>query len=216
VGYTNAGKSTLFNRLTGADVFVKDMLFATLDPTMRKIELPTGDEIIMSDTVGFISDLPTELVAAFRATLEEVLDADLIVHVRDISHAETEEQARDVTAILTSLGVAETAPLIEVWNKIDKLDEDRRDAVETQSARTDDLFAVSAVTGDGMDALLVAISEHLKDPRREEVINLTFAEGRQRAWLFEQGIVTNETMTDDGYTLTVFWTLLQKERFSRM
>ena len=216
VGYTNAGKSTLFNRLTGADVFVKDMLFATLDPTMRKIELPTGDEIIMSDTVGFISDLPTELVAAFRATLEEVLDADLIVHVRDISHAETEEQARDVTAILTSLGVAETAPLIEVWNKIDKLDEDRRDAVETQSARTDDLFAVSAVTGDGMDALLVAISEHLKDPRREEVINLTFAEGRQRAWLFEQGIVTHETMTDDGYTLTVFWTLLQKERFSRM
>ena len=216
VGYTNAGKSTLFNRLTGADVFVKDMLFATLDPTMRKIELPTGDEIIMSDTVGFISDLPTELVAAFRATLEEVLDADLIVHVRDISHAETEEQARDVTAILTSLGVAETAPLIEVWNKIDKLDEDRRDAVETQSARTDDLFAVSAVTGDGMDALLVAISEHLKDPRREEVINLTFAEGRQRAWLFEQGIVTNETMTDDGYTLTAFWTLLQKERFSRM
>ena len=138
------------------------------------------------------------------------------MHVRDISHAETEEQARDVTAILTSLGVAETAPLIEVWNKIDKLDEDRRDAVETQSARTDDLFAVSAVTGDGMDALLVAISEHLKDPRREEVINLTFAEGRQRAWLFEQGIVTNETMTDDGYTLTVFWTLLQKERFSRM
>lgn len=216
VGYTNAGKSTLFNRLTGADVFVKDMLFATLDPTMRKIELPTGDEIIMSDTVGFISDLPTELVAAFRATLEEVLDADLIVHVRDISHAETEEQARDVTAILTSLGVAETAPLIEVWNKIDKLDDDRRDAVETQSARTDDLFAVSAVTGEGMDALLVAISEHLKDPRREEVIKLTFAEGRQRAWLFEQGIVTNEAMTDDGYTLTVFWTLLQKERFSRM
>ncbi len=216
VGYTNAGKSTLFNRLTGADVFVKDMLFATLDPTMRKIELPTGDEIIMSDTVGFISDLPTELVAAFRATLEEVLDADLIVHVRDISHAETEEQSKDVMAILAALGVAETAPLIEVWNKIDKLDDDRRDAVETQSARTDDLFAVSAVTGDGMDALLLAVSEHLKDPRREEVIKLTFAEGRQRAWLFEQGIVTDEVQTDEGYTLTVFWTLLQKERFSRM
>ncbi|WP_458792477.1 GTPase HflX [Yoonia sp. MH D7] len=216
VGYTNAGKSTLFNRLTGADVFVKDMLFATLDPTMRKIELPTGDEIIMSDTVGFISDLPTELVAAFRATLEEVLDADLIVHVRDISHAETEEQSKDVMAILTALGVAETAPLIEVWNKIDKLDEDRRDAVETQSARTDDLFAVSAVTGDGMDALLAAVAEHLKDPRREEVIKLTFAEGRKRAWLFEQGIVTDDTQTDAGNTLTVFWTLLQKERFSRM
>ena len=216
VGYTNAGKSTLFNRLTGADVFVKDMLFATLDPTMRKIELPSGDQIIMSDTVGFISDLPTELVAAFRATLEEVLDADLIVHVRDISHAQTEDQARDVTAILTALGVGDTAPMIEVWNKIDKMSDEDRAGIETQSARTDDLFAVSAVTGDGMDDLLAALAEHLKDPRKQEVLDLTFAQGRQRAWLFEQGIVIDDEMTDEGYKLTVFWTLLQKERFVRL
>lgn len=216
VGYTNAGKSTLFNMLTGADVFAKDMLFATLDPTMRKIELPSGDEVIMSDTVGFISDLPTELVAAFRATLEEVLDADLIVHVRDISHAQTEEQASDVMQILTSLGVGDGAPLIEVWNKIDLLNPDDRDAVVTKAARTDDLFAVSAVTGDGMAKLLDAISEKVKDPRTQEVLQLTFAQGRQRAWLFEQGIVLEETQNDMGYRLQVLWTALQKERFVRL
>ena len=216
VGYTNAGKSTLFNRLTGAEVFAKDMLFATLDPTMRKIVLPTGDEVIMSDTVGFISDLPTELVAAFRATLEEVLDADLIVHVRDISHPQTEEQAADVDAILQSLGVAEEAPIIEVWNKIDMLEGDDRDAVLTQAARMDDLFAVSAITGEGMDTLLAAIPDKLKDPRSEEKLTLTFAEGRKRAWLFDAGIVTHEEQTDSGYDLTVFWTQLQKERFARL
>lgn len=216
VGYTNAGKSTLFNRLTGADVFVKDMLFATLDPTMRKIELPSGDEIIMSDTVGFISDLPTELVAAFRATLEEVLDADLIVHVRDISHAQTEEQAKNVKAILGALGVSETAPMIEVWNKIDKMPEDERAAVEAQSARTDDLFAISAVTGDGMDDLLGSLAEHLKDPRRAETFTLSYAEGRKRAWLFEQGIVTEEVQDENCYTVSVFWTIMQKERYSRL
>ena len=216
VGYTNAGKSTLFNRLTGAEVFVKDMLFATLDPTMRKIMLPSGDEIIMSDTVGFISDLPTELVASFRATLEEVLDADLIVHVRDISHAQTEEQAIDVRTILTTLGVSETAPMVEVWNKTDLLDDDARAAAQTEADRKDDLFAISAVTGDGMDDLLASLAEHLKDPRREEVIELSFAQGRERAWLFDAGIVANEELTDAGYTLTVFWTIIQKERFTRL
>ena len=216
VGYTNAGKSTLFNRLTGAEVFVKDMLFATLDPTMRKIMLPSGDEIIMSDTVGFISDLPTELVASFRATLEEVLDADLIVHVRDISHEQSEEQAMDVRKILTTLGVPEDAPMVEVWNKIDLLDEDSRIAAQTEADRKDDLFAISAVTGNGMDDLLVSLAEHLKDPRREEVIELTFAQGRERAWLFDAGIVTNEELTEKGYTLNVFWTILQKERFTRL
>lgn len=216
VGYTNAGKSTLFNRLTGAKVFAKDMLFATLDPTMRKITLPTGDEIIMSDTVGFISDLPTELVAAFRATLEEVLDADLIVHVRDISHPQTEEQAKDVMTILQSLGVAEEAPLIELWNKVDLLEGDARDAVLTQAARTDDLYAVSAITGEGMDALLAAIPDKLKDPRSEELLTLTFADGRKRAWLFEAGIVTEDVQTETGYEMKVFWTDLQKERFQRL
>jgi GTPase len=216
VGYTNAGKSTLFNMLTGADVLAKDMLFATLDPTMRKITLPTGDEVIMSDTVGFISDLPTELVAAFRATLEEVLDADLILHIRDISHDQTDEQARDVMAILHKLGVAENAPLIEVWNKVDLLQGEAYEGRVNQAARTDDLFAVSALTGEGMAALLAAIPEKLKDPRAEAVLTLTFAEGRKRAWLFEAGIVTDDQQTEDGYCMTVLWTALQQERFNRL
>ncbi|MFQ1702715.1 GTPase HflX [Loktanella agnita] len=216
VGYTNAGKSTLFNRLTGAEVFAKDMLFATLDPTMRKIALPSGDEVIMSDTVGFISDLPTELVAAFRATLEEVLEADLIVHVRDISHPQSEDQAEDVNTILHSLGVAEGAPLIEVWNKIDKLDGDARDSAVTQASRNDDLFAVSASTGEGMDRLLTAVSEKIKDPRSEETLSLGFAEGQKRAWLFDAGVVVKETSSDEGYELSVLWTALQKERFNRL
>lgn len=216
VGYTNAGKSTLFNRLTGAEVLAKDMLFATLDPTMRKIVLPTGDEVIMSDTVGFISDLPTELVAAFRATLEEVLDADLIVHVRDISHPQTEEQAADVHAILDGLGVGEEAPIIEVWNKTDLLEGDAREGILTQAQRIENLFALSAITGEGLEALLAAIPDKLKDPRSEEKVTLTFQDGRQRAWLFEAGVVTAEQQNETGYELTVFWTALQKERFRQL
>jgi GTP-binding protein HflX len=216
VGYTNAGKSTLFNRLTGAEVFVKDMLFATLDPTMRRIALPSGDEVIMSDTVGFISDLPTELVAAFRATLEEVLDADLIVHVRDISHPQSAAQARDVMTILQSLGVTNSAPLIEVWNKIDKLQGDARNAVEVQADRTKGLFAISAQTGDGLGPLLDAIATAVKEAVQTETLTLPFAAGKKRAWLHNEGVVETEQAGDDGYALTVHWTPAQRDRFARL
>ena len=216
VGYTNAGKSTLFNRLTGAEVLAKDMLFATLDPTMRRIVLPSGDNVIMSDTVGFISSLPTELVAAFRATLEEVLDADLIVHVRDISHPQTEEQATDVDVILKSIGVPDDAPMIAVWNKIDRLDADQADAVLARADRNEAVFATSAVTGAGMAPLLDAIALHLQDPRSEEVITLGFDAMRKRAWLFEAGVVQSEAQTEIGYEINVLWTALQKERFTRL
>ncbi len=216
VGYTNAGKSTLFNRLTGANVMVKDMLFATLDPTMRSVELPSGKDIILSDTVGFISDLPTQLVAAFRATLEEVLEADLILHVRDISHEESDEQAQDVLTIMSDLGVDKDTPVIEVWNKIDKLSPDAHAGFTAQAERRDDVFAVSAITGEGLEVLLDTVSESLTDPRSERTLTIPYADGRKRAWLFEQGVITEEDQSEDGFVVTVYWTARQEKNFRDM
>ncbi len=217
VGYTNAGKSTLFNRLSGADVMAKDMLFATLDPTMRSITLPEGRDVILSDTVGFISDLPTQLVAAFRATLEEVLDADLILHVRDISHPETEAQAADVMTILEDLGIStDQRTIIEVLNKIDQLPQDRQDALRTAAARDPEKVAISALTGQGMADLLSTIETHLSEPTEQREITLGFHEGRDRAWLFDRNLVTGEEQTDQGYRLQVTWTAKDRARFEQM
>jgi len=217
VGYTNAGKSTLFNRATGADVMAKDMLFATLDPTMRAVKLPTGKgqarEVILSDTVGFISDLPTQLVAAFRATLEEVLSADLIVHVRDISHPQSAEQAADVETILASLGVNKDTPRLEVWNKIDRVTPEQGDALRTQADRSDGILVTSALTGEGLEAVFDAISGALSDETFDTVLDLPFSAGKQRAWLYDQELVTGEEQTEDAYRLSVTWSARQEKRF---
>ena len=217
VGYTNAGKSTLFNTFTGAKVMAKDMLFATLDPTMRELELPEGQKIILSDTVGFISDLPTQLVAAFRATLEEVLEADLILHVRDIAHAETQAQAEDVKDILNDLGITHSAKdrMIEIWNKSDLLDATALENALNISERNDKIQTISAVTGEGLGTVLNLIEAAIKDPTTTETIRLAYSEGGRRAWLFEQNVIDREVFWDQGYELTVKWTVKQAAQFEK-
>jgi GTP-binding protein HflX len=193
VGYTNAGKSTLFNQLTRAEVVAQDQLFATLDPTMRRLELDDGREIILSDTVGFISDLPTDLVAAFRATLEEVTEADLILHVRDIAHPESEAQCRDVEEVLANLGIEEAhgAPRLEVHNKIDLLDAEARTVLENQLKRRDGAVAVSALTGDGLEDLTHAIARQLSTPMGAVQLTVPLSDGADLAWLYANGQVLN-------------------------
>jgi GTP-binding protein HflX len=202
VGYTNAGKSTLFNRMTTASVLSANMLFATLDPTLRAVQLPHGARIILSDTVGFISDLPTMLVAAFRATLEEVIEADVILHVRDVAHEDSEAQSHDVQKVLAELGIEPDDPrLLEVWNKIDRLDSEQRvrifNVAERQQHRRYPLL-VSALSGEGVENLVAAIETRLGEARQTLQLLLDPADGAGLSWLYRHSEVLSRQMRDDG------------------
>lgn len=200
VGYTNAGKSTLFNRMTRAEVLAKDMLFATLDPTLRAVKLPHGEKMMLSDTVGFISDLPTMLVSAFRATLEEVMEADIVLHVRDISHEDSEAQSEDVEKILGDLGIEPHDPrIVEVWNKLDLLSEDRAHALHNSARRQDVLaFAVSAITGEGVEALLDGIETRLSAGHVKMALTLPGADGEGLSWLYANTQILSRGDTPEG------------------
>ncbi|ABE39824.1 GTP-binding protein, HSR1-related [Rhodopseudomonas palustris BisB5] len=207
VGYTNAGKSTLFNRLTRADVQAADMLFATLDPTLRALSLPHGGKAMLSDTVGFISNLPTQLVAAFRATLEEVLEADLILHVRDIAHEDAEAQDRDVDAVLRQLGVeADSGRILEIWNKIDRFEPEQLEELRNIAARRSPdhpCFLVSAVSGEGVDDVLLAIEQRLAMTRTVLDLTIDAADGAGVSWLHRNAEVLSKELQDGRYTMTV-------------
>jgi GTPase len=216
VGYTNAGKSTLFNRLTAADVFAENLLFATLDPTARAIKLPHGETAILSDTVGFISDLPTMLVAAFRATLEDVIEADVLLHVRDVSHGETEAEAADVRGVLRDLGIDPDREerLLEVWNKADLLDEAERNRLATLAARIPPErrpVLVSAATGEGADELLKAIERRIARGRPTFAVTVDPADGRGLSWLHREAEVLDRRTDDAGRIIVVARIAPEKE-----
>ncbi|HEY0122789.1 MAG TPA: GTPase HflX [Rhizobium sp.] len=201
VGYTNAGKSTLFNRITGAGVLAEDMLFATLDPTLRRMKLPHGRTVILSDTVGFISDLPTHLVAAFRATLEEVLEADLILHVRDLSDDDNQAQSADVMRILGDLGIGEAEGaerILEVWNKIDRLEPEAHDAIVQKASTAENVIAVSAMSGEGVDRLMDEISRRLSGVLTETTITLPVDKLALLSWVYNHAIVDSREDNEDG------------------